>query len=231
MGRDGRAGRRFRPHATKTGNNPPEARNRQGCVASPRGSLLMYGIRSGKFDKKEAVLHRIELMKKEGIKFICTATVICTDAMQPRDLPIEVRKQITASSESKTIDAMVTVVVGGANGATASSEHTPGLRRSVIPGVRRALGLDQQEMRFFVRNGTVLHSARNHKHLSGRKDDFTVAQFDPQTTTQHQEKVIGLIVLVPHKLALDFNDHEVMTIELPDGPRLPVTAKRFEFLL
>jgi glutamate synthase (NADPH/NADH) small chain len=61
-----------------------------------------------KLDKQEVVLRRIKLMEQEGIKFICNAnvgenvepqiflkeydaTVICTGATQPRDLPIEGR--------------------------------------------------------------------------------------------------------------------------------------------
>jgi len=72
------------------------------------GGLLMYGIPNMKLDKKEIVLRRIKLMEDEGIKFICNAhvgenvdseiflkefdaTVICTGATQPRDLPIEGR--------------------------------------------------------------------------------------------------------------------------------------------
>jgi glutamate synthase (NADPH/NADH) small chain len=73
------------------------------------GGLLMYGIPNMKLDKKEVVLRRIRLMEQEGVKFICNAnvgdnvepqiflkeydaTVICTGATQPRDLPIEGRK-------------------------------------------------------------------------------------------------------------------------------------------
>lgn len=72
------------------------------------GGLLMYGIPNMKLDKKEVVLRRIQLLEKEGIRFICNAnvgenvepqiflkefdaTVICTGATQPRDLPIEGR--------------------------------------------------------------------------------------------------------------------------------------------
>jgi glutamate synthase (NADPH/NADH) small chain len=72
------------------------------------GGLLMYGIPNMKLDKQEVVLRRIELMKKEGITFVCNtavgenlaasellkqfdATVVCTGATQPRDLPIEGR--------------------------------------------------------------------------------------------------------------------------------------------
>ncbi|MDQ5980078.1 MAG: glutamate synthase small chain [Verrucomicrobiota bacterium] len=77
------------------------------------GGLLMYGIPNMKLDKQEVVLRRIKLMEQEGIKFVCNAsvgtgdndnvdpsiflkeydaTVICTGATQPRDLPIEGRQ-------------------------------------------------------------------------------------------------------------------------------------------
>jgi glutamate synthase (NADPH/NADH) small chain len=72
------------------------------------GGLLMYGIPNMKLDKKDVVLRRIRLMEQEGVKFICkanvgenvepqiflkeyNATVICTGATQPRDLPVEGR--------------------------------------------------------------------------------------------------------------------------------------------
>ena len=73
------------------------------------GGLLMYGIPNMKLDKREVVMRRIELMEQSGIKFLCNAnvgdnveaqlllrdfdaTVICTGATQPRDLPVEGRK-------------------------------------------------------------------------------------------------------------------------------------------
>ncbi len=68
------------------------------------GGLLMYGIPNMKLDKKDVVERRIKLLEAEGIKFFCNAnvgenveaqlllrdfdaTVICTGATQPRDLP------------------------------------------------------------------------------------------------------------------------------------------------
>ena len=72
------------------------------------GGLLMYGIPNMKLDKREVVERRIKLLRDEGIKFLCNAnvgenveaqlllrdfdaTVICTGATQPRDLPVEGR--------------------------------------------------------------------------------------------------------------------------------------------
>ena len=73
------------------------------------GGLLMYGIPNMKLYKKEVLLRRIRLMEEEGIKFICNAivgenvepqlflnefdaTVLCTGATQPRNLPVEGRE-------------------------------------------------------------------------------------------------------------------------------------------
>jgi glutamate synthase (NADPH/NADH) small chain len=72
------------------------------------GGLLTYGIPNMKLDKRRVVERRIELMKQEGIRFLCganvgdnveaqlllkdfDATVICTGATQPRDLAVEGR--------------------------------------------------------------------------------------------------------------------------------------------
>jgi glutamate synthase (NADPH/NADH) small chain len=72
------------------------------------GGLLMYGIPNMKLDKQDVLARRIDLMAQEGIRFICNAdvgenvepqiflkeydaTVLCTGATQPRDLPVEGR--------------------------------------------------------------------------------------------------------------------------------------------
>jgi glutamate synthase (NADPH/NADH) small chain len=72
------------------------------------GGLLTYGIPNMKLDKREVVARRVSLLEKEGVKFICNATVgenveaellvrdfdatvICTGATLPRDLPVEGR--------------------------------------------------------------------------------------------------------------------------------------------
>ncbi len=71
------------------------------------GGLLMYGIPNPKLDKK-IVQRRVELMTKEGVKFVTNtevgknypagkllkefdSTVLCGGATKPRDLPIEGR--------------------------------------------------------------------------------------------------------------------------------------------
>jgi glutamate synthase (NADPH/NADH) small chain len=72
------------------------------------GGLLMYGIPNMKLDKRQVVERRLKLLEAEGIKFLCNAnvgenveaqlllrdfdaTVVCTGATLPRDLPVEGR--------------------------------------------------------------------------------------------------------------------------------------------
>jgi glutamate synthase (NADPH/NADH) small chain len=72
------------------------------------GGLLMYGIPNMKLDKEQVVMPRLRQMEAEGVAFVTNtevgvnypaekllkdfdATVLCTGATQPRDLPIEGR--------------------------------------------------------------------------------------------------------------------------------------------
>ncbi|MBD2325669.1 glutamate synthase small subunit [Alkalinema sp. FACHB-956] len=73
------------------------------------GGLLMYGIPNMKLDKEQVVLRRLNILEAEGVKFICNtevgkdfpaenllsefdATILCTGATKPRDLPIPGRE-------------------------------------------------------------------------------------------------------------------------------------------
>jgi glutamate synthase (NADPH/NADH) small chain len=113
------------------------------------GGLLMYGIPNMKLDKREVVLRRIELMEQEGIKFICNAsvgdnvegqlllrdfdaTVICTGATQPRDLPIEGRKLGGVHFAMEYLTASTKSLLDG--GPDASPIHARGKDVVVIGG-------------------------------------------------------------------------------------------------
>jgi glutamate synthase (NADPH/NADH) small chain len=73
------------------------------------GGLLMYGIPNMKLDKELVVMRRLEQMKAEGVKFVCStqigrdypgekllaefdAVVLAMGAGRPRDLPVEGRQ-------------------------------------------------------------------------------------------------------------------------------------------
>jgi glutamate synthase (NADPH/NADH) small chain len=113
------------------------------------GGLLMYGIPNMKLDKKEVVLRRIQLMEKEGIKFICNtsvgahgeaqsflkeydATVFCTGATQPRDLPIPGRNLSGVHFAMEYLTANTKAVLNG--GADHAPIHGRGKDVVVIGG-------------------------------------------------------------------------------------------------
>jgi glutamate synthase (NADPH) small chain len=113
------------------------------------GGLLMYGIPNMKLDKKEVVLRRIKLMEQEGIKFICNAnvgenvepqiflkeydaTVICTGATQPRNLPIPGRDLAGVHFAMDFLTANTKAVLAG--DSNASAIHARGKDVVVIGG-------------------------------------------------------------------------------------------------
>ena len=109
----------------------------------------MYGIPNMKLDKKEVVLRRIKLMEDSGITFICNAnvgdnvdaeiflkeyaaTVICTGATLPRDLPIEGRALKGVHFAMELLTANTKAVLNG--GAEHSPIHAKGKDVIVIGG-------------------------------------------------------------------------------------------------
>ncbi len=113
------------------------------------GGLLMYGIPNMKLDKKEVLLRRIQLMEQEGIKFLCNAnvgenvepeiflrefdaTVICTGATKPRDLPIEGRNLKGVHFAMEYLTANTKALLGG--GPEQAPIHAKGKDVVVIGG-------------------------------------------------------------------------------------------------
>ena len=112
------------------------------------GGLLMYGIPNMKLDKRDVVLRRIKFLEAEGIKFVCNAaigekiaaadllrefdaTVLCTGATQPRDLPIEGRNLQGVHFAMEYLTANTKAVLDGGQPAPI---HAKGLDVVVIGG-------------------------------------------------------------------------------------------------
>jgi glutamate synthase (NADPH) small chain len=113
------------------------------------GGLLMYGIPNMKLDKKAVVERRIRLLEAEGIKFLCNAnvgenveaqlllrdfdaTVICTGATQPRDLPAAGRNLRGVHFAMEYLTASTRALLNG--GADHSPIHARGKDVVVIGG-------------------------------------------------------------------------------------------------
>ncbi len=113
------------------------------------GGLLMYGIPNMKLDKKDVVLRRIELMEKEGVRFVCNAhvgenveaqllrtdfdaIVLCTGATQPRDLAVPNRKLKGVHFAMEYLTASTKALLNG--GPDHSPIHARGRNVVVIGG-------------------------------------------------------------------------------------------------
>ena len=113
------------------------------------GGLLMYGIPNMKLDKREVVERRIQQLEQEGVKFLCNAnvgdnveaqlllrdfdaTVICTGATQPRDLPVEGRSLGGVHFAMEYLTAATRALLGA--GPDASPLHARGKDVVVIGG-------------------------------------------------------------------------------------------------
>ncbi|HET9693375.1 MAG TPA: glutamate synthase subunit beta [Steroidobacteraceae bacterium] len=113
------------------------------------GGLLVYGIPNMKLDKREVVERRIRLLEAEGIKFLCNAnvgenveallllrdfdaTVVCTGATLPRDLPVEGRDLRGVHFAMEYLTANTRALMNG--GADHSPIHARGKDVVVIGG-------------------------------------------------------------------------------------------------
>jgi glutamate synthase (NADPH/NADH) small chain len=113
------------------------------------GGLLMYGIPNMKLDKRAVVLRRIEILEREGVKFLCNANVgenveaqlllrdfdaivVCTGATQPRDLPVEGRSLAGVHFAMDYLTANTQALLDG--GADQSPIHARGKDVVVIGG-------------------------------------------------------------------------------------------------
>jgi hypothetical protein len=82
---------------------------------------------------------------------------------------------------------------------------------------------------FFFSDSSMLDALWNDVHFAGLQLDRMVSHFDLEHTIEDEEEVIGVSVAVPHELALDFDDHEVMPIEQADGSWTPVFSECIQF--
>jgi glutamate synthase (NADPH) small chain len=113
------------------------------------GGLLMYGIPNMKLDKNTVLQRRLDLMEREGIRFVCNAAVgadidakglraefdalvLCTGATRPRDLPIEGRDLEGVHFAMDYLTASTKALLNG--GADHSPLHARGKDVVVIGG-------------------------------------------------------------------------------------------------
>src|ERR1700733_867564 len=101
-----------------------------------------------------------------------------------------------------------TIVLGGALAA-------------LVAGIEHAARLDQQQfdLPFGVR--LVLDPFRHHEHFPGAQPHRPVAKIDPQYAVDHDEGLIGVLVIVPDEIPLQLHYFELVIVHLRDHLWLP----------
>jgi len=99
-----------------------------------------------------------------------------------------------------------------------------------VTRIHDTAGLDNQDVTFVDCSGLVLHTFPNHKHLSRRKRYQSVSERDRHLAFHHDESLVGVHMLVPDKLPLNFHDLELVVVHLGDNSRRPMVRELAELL-
>lgn len=76
----------------------------------------------------------------------------------------------------------------------------------------------------------MLYPFGDNEHFAWAKRNVSFAHLDCDLAFEYQEEVVSVVVFVPDELSLDFDDDEVVAIELAHSPWLPVLSECGELL-
>ncbi len=74
----------------------------------------------------------------------------------------------------------------------------------------------------------MLNAVRNNQKLAFFEPHVTVSKFHSESTLHDQEKFIFGIVMMPDKWASEFDQLDLLTVEVPDHPRREVIGEQRE---
>ncbi len=109
-------------------------------------------------------------------------------------------------------------------------DHSPRRGCIGVAGIGCSLRLDQQDMGLIFGDGAVLDAFWDDEYFTWAEVDRTISQLNADASAENEEKIIRVVVLVPYEFAFEFDDHQVVTVELPDDAGLPVIGESREFL-
>ena len=75
-------------------------------------------------------------------------------------------------------------------------------RTTLLSRIQHASRFNQEQLNFLFCVGFVLDTLWNHEHLSGRHMDRSITKIDSQIAVYHDERLIGIFVVVPDEVAL-----------------------------
>jgi len=78
---------------------------------------------------------------------------------------------------------------------------------------------------FLYCDRTMLRAFGYDKQLAGAESHVSVAKLNLDVTGENEEKIIGVVVSMPNKLASYFDDHQIVSIETADNAWLPIVGE------
>src|SRR5688500_3601416 len=91
-----------------------------------------------------------------------------------------------------------------------------------VTRVERPRRLEQDDLDLLLGDRTVLHPARHDQKIAGRELDVTVTELHAKAPTMHEEHLVLVIVVMPHELADELDELNVLAVQLADDLRRPV---------
>jgi hypothetical protein len=58
----------------------------------------------------------------------------------------------------------------------------------------------------------VLNALRDDEELSGRECDVAIAELDYEAALEHEEQLVRLLMMVPHELALELRELDLLPV-------------------
>ena len=97
------------------------------------------------------------------------------------------------------------------------------------PSVVDRLRLEQHNPGFFIGDRLVFHAAGNDDHLACGERLHPVAIMHVKRPLEHEKELVLIVVAVPHELALDFGDFDVLAVEGSHDVGVPMVGDQVKF--
>jgi hypothetical protein len=102
----------------------------------------------------------------------------------------------------------------------------------IVAGGQRSADFKHQDRRTICAGRSMFGVARNGVRLTGVERDLVgaggIAKTNSELAVDHEEELIGVVVLMPHVLSLDLRNSHVVVVDPPNNARAPLFIERGE---
>src|SRR5437588_7966260 len=99
-----------------------------------------------------------------------------------------------------------------------------------VSGVQGRIGLEQQDVRFFLGDRQMLDAVRNDDELAWLDHEVLVSQLHPQPALHDQKQLVLMLVVMPDEFTLELGELYEGVVHLADDFGTPLILKPAEHL-